>query len=692
MPDNQHNIPPRLRAASVLTNSFNEQENSIEVVAATDAEVLQVSWEGLMKEVLSMTAGHVRMDRITNGAQALDNHQRYGSVRESVVGVITAARLEAGKLICKIQFSERADLKDFIVDVKKGIIRNVSIGYRVYKYEITEEIGQVPVYRAIDWEPFEVSFVPVPADYLAGVRSQQTTTDNSVEIISSTNTNTNKMKRTTEILKLIRAAGLGIEFAETLINDENIDIEKARAMIDAEKAKSTGAPAPVPAPAGNEGSRSTETKLERKRSADILNAVRGAGFDIEFAETLINDENITVDGARAAIIAKLSAGRTQANPTNAANPGIEVRADEADKFRNAAVTGMVLRSGQVKEDKFKPDELVAGRGFQGMSLLRFAAECLKRAGVDISTLSDKEIAKRAITSSTSDFPVVLENVLHKMLLNSYAIVPDTWRKFCMVGSVTDFRAHKRLRPGSMSRLEQVGENGELKTKKINDATSESITAKTFGNIINISRNMIINDDLGYFSRLTSDLGRAAARSIEIDVYALLALNSGVGPTMSDGKALFHADHANIVTTALPSVASFDTYKVAMASQKDHNNNDILDITPSILVLGIANGAAADAVNDSLYDPDASNKLQKKNTSYKTFKELVATARITGNKQYAFADPTVLPVLEVAFLNGVQTPYLEQEQSFEQLGLQWRVYTDYAVGAIDWKGAAYNAGS
>ncbi len=678
------------RSLSVVPDTYNEKDNTIELVAATEeARVLRRSWSiGTFYEILSMADGHVRLDRLNAGANVLDNHDGWSSVRESVVGVIERAWIADGKLYVKIRFSNREDVKPLIEDVRNGIIRNVSIGYNVYKYMITEEEGATPEYRAIDWEPCEVSFVSIPADYLAGVRSKDETT-NEVEFIKNTNhQKQNKMTRSSEILKLVRAAGLSLEFAQTLIDDENITVDQARTMIDAEKEKTKPAPAATP---DAEQVRKESNKAAAKRSSEILSACRAAKLDIEFAQTLIDDENITVDQARAKIIEKLATSGTQQKETL---PGANttVGAEGAQRFRNDAVTGMVLRSGQVKNEIFKPEEIASARSFQGMSLIRFAAECLTRSGVNIAGMSDMEIARRAITSSTSDFPVVLENVLHKLLLASYATVPDTWRRFCAVGSVTDFRAHKRLRPGSLSRLDQVLENGELKNKKINDATSESITAKTFGNIINISRNMIVNDDLGYFGRLTTDLGRAAARSIEIDVYALLAENSGTGPTMSDGNPLFHSAHANTVSGTAPTVASFDAMKVKVASQKDHNNNDILDLSPAVLVLGISQGAAADAINDSVYDPDASNKLQKKNTSYKTFRDIVATARITTNKQYAFADPNIHPVLEVAFLNGVQTPYLEQEQSFDQLGLKWRVFTDYAVGAVDWKGAVYNPGA
>ena len=117
-------------------------------------------------------------------------------------------------------------------------------------------------------------------------------------------------------------------------------------------------------------------------------------------------------------------------------------------------------------------------------------------------------------------------------------------------------------------------------------------AGTKGNIINLSRQAIINDDLGAFVGLAATLGRAAGRTVEADVYALLALNSGLGPVMSDGKTLFHADHGNITTAAALTMAAVDADRVAMAQQKDVSGNDYLDLRPAVLLVPIGLGGTA----------------------------------------------------------------------------------------------------
>lgn len=204
--------------------------------------------------------------------------------------------------------------------------------------------------------------------------------------------------------------------------------------------------------------------------------------------------------------------------------------------------------------------------------------------------------------------------------------------------------------------------------------------------------MIINDDLNGFARLASNLGRAAALSIEMDVYALLALNSGLGPIMQDGNTLFHSTHGNIGTGAAISVASIDADRVLMASQKDPSGNEILDLRPSKIVLPIALGSAARVLNQAQYNPDESGKYAKPNVVAGLFSDVIDTPRISGTRRYMFTDPLANPVIEVSFLDGVQTPYMESKQGFDVDGMEWKVRLDYGVGAVDWRGAVTNAGS
>jgi hypothetical protein len=200
-----------------------------------------------------------------------------------------------------------------------------------------------------------------------------------------------------------------------------------------------------------------------------------------------------------------------------------------------------------------------------------------------------EIVASAFTQSTSDFTTVLENVMHKSLQAAYAGQPDTWSRFCSKGSVTDFRAHPRYRFGTIANLDTVLENGEFKNKSISDAEKVSITATTKGNIVNVSRQMIVNDDLNAFVGLSGMLGRAAKRTVEAAVYTQITTASGLGPTYSvDSIALYNASHANIAATGVISATVFDDADQD-GVQMDKDSNDYLDLRPAILLVPTAIG-------------------------------------------------------------------------------------------------------
>ena len=219
----------------------------------------------------------------------------------------------------------------------------------------------------------------------------------------------------------------------------------------------------------------------------------------------------------------------------------------------------------------------------------------------------------------------------------------------------------------------------------------SITAATKVNIINISRETIINDDLGALTSVTSAMGRAAKRTVEADVYATLALNSGMGPTLDDGITLFHASHNN-VSTGAPLVASFEAARVVMAIQKDVSSNDFLALMPAVWLGPIGLGGAARVVLNSTYDPDTANKLQRANIAAGMVQDIVDTPRLSGLPWYFFANPLEAPVIEVAFLDGNDTPYLELENGFSVDGSSWKVRMDYGVAGVDFRGAVRSTGA
>ena len=683
-------IPMMDVRAAVVPNSVDEKGRSIDVVFGTETPVKRYSWvrDEYFNEVLSFEPSHIRMDRIDQGVvPLLDNHRSW-SGSEGVLGSISNVRIEGGKGYCTLRFADTPDVENTWQKVRQGHIKGVSVGYAIHRMELQpakdpNDKSELPTYRAVDWEPMEVSMAPIPADAFSGTRSNEQQLY-PVTLINNTTSNTETDMKREQIIALLEKRGISF--------DANATDEQLLALV--ERAMNTPAPAPAPAPtpapaAGDDqAARATAATAERQRVLDIQSICRKAGVE-EATITKYIDENTSIEAVRAAVLERYQA----ADPNKGAAPGVSVGRDrEVEGRREAAVDALVLRSAQV--GGYKPTaDAAAVEQYRYMTLMDHAKRALENLGIDYRGLDPMELVKRAITSSGSDFPVLLEGTNRRILLAAYSSIADTWRQFCSIGSVSDFREYKRLRVGSMfASLDQVNENGEFKNKPMTDADYEKISVGTFGNTINVSRQMIINDDLNGFTRLTANLGRAAARTIELKVYELLAQNSGLGPNMVDGNPLFDASHGNIGTGAAISMDSLDADRIVMAKQKDKDGNDFLDLRPSILLLPIGLGAAARTYNDAAYDPDSTGKFQKPNTVKGLVNTIVDTPRLTGTRRYMFADPNIAPVLEVAFLNGVQTPFMDSQEGFKVDGMEWKIRHDFGVAAIGYQGAVTNAGA
>jgi ATP-dependent protease ClpP protease subunit len=464
------------------------------------------------------------------------------------------------------------------------------------------------------------------------------------------------------------------------------------------QAQTPAAPAPqaaIPAPAAPTAA-PTAVVLPLARTKDQNDEIH-ASFAPHLARAGVNDilvnvlrdPAITVDAARAQLLAKLGENTEPANPQA---QRVEMGSTEGEKMVGATVEAILYRAG-VADDKVRAG--IGSNPFRGARLLDLARASLERGGHKVRTFDQMDIVAAAFTQSTSDFTTILENAMHKTLQAAYVGQPDTWTKFCARGSVTDFRAHPRYRFGTIANLDTVLENGEFKSKAITDAEKVSITATTKGNIVNVSRQMIVNDDLSAFVGLSGMLGRAAKRTIEAAVYTQIATASGLGPTYSvDSVALYNSAHANIAATGAISATVFDDIRTKMALQMDKDSNDYLDLRPAYLLVPTASGGAARVINDSQYDPDtvANKSWMKPNLVRGMFREIIDTPRLSGTRVYAFADPAVCPTYEVAFLDGNDTPFLDVMQGFTVDGAMYKVRLDFGVALVEYKGTVTAAGA
>ena len=363
--------------------------------------------------------------------------------------------------------------------------------------------------------------------------------------------------------------------------------------------------------------------------------------------------------------------------------------DQLDKMKEGVTAALMVRAGvATPEIRATVD---GANPWRGIRLTALAAECVQRAGVQTRGMDEMKIIAAAFTQSTSDFPILLEDAMHKTMLNAYRITPDTWSRWCATGTVSDFRPHHRYRSASIGNYMAVNENGEFRNVHVPDGERSIVTADTKGLIVNLSRQMVKNDDLGAFLGMAAQIGRSGRRTIESAVYALLGENSGLGPTQADGQPLFHSNRANVGASAVNSVAQWDAMAQIMAAQKDVGGNDNLDIEPAVWVGPRALRGVARGVNEAEFDDEAQKNQRKPNISRGLVRDIVSTSRLTGNRYYLFADPAEAPVIEVSFLDGQQEPVLEQMEGFDVDGTRYKGRLDFGVSEVDYRGAVTSAG-
>lgn len=670
--------------AAVRADSVDEEARTFDIVWTTGARVRRKRWVGEdYDEELVVSSAAIRLERLNNGAPFLNAHNAWsiGSVLGSVVP--GSAKIENGDGVATIRFSDAEEDEAVWRKIKGGVIRNVSVGYRVWKYEVEKREGEIELRRAVDWEPYEISAVPIGADPKAQIRQDNEL--NECLLIPHGHDNaadTAKQERSQPMANKNEAvagdAG-GQATSETRSDQPKADAQDATTpAVDADNIR-------------------TE---ERERIAGINDLAARFNLGDDFAKSQIENGRSLPDAKQAALDELAKRDGRDVGQSQVSEPAKVTRAAE-DKFLEGASNAIIVRAGQagmVQKSLGADAPRIDPGEFRGRSLVDLGRYYLELQGVRSGALSGEEIYKRTLHAraaggqGTGDFGVLLETTMHKVLLGAYMTTPDTWSRFCKSGSVSDLRAHNRYRLGSFGSLDSLNEHGEFKNKPIPDGERYTIQAKTKGNIIALTRQAFIHDDIGAFSGLASMFGRAAKLTIELDVYKLLAENGGLGPTLADGRALFHADHSNIAANGAISVDVFDDMGVKMGEQQDVSGNEVLDLRPAVLLTSLGSRGEAVVINGAEYDPDTSGKLQRPNKVRGLFSDIVGTARLSGPRVYGFADPDIAPVIEVAFLNGQTEPFLDSEEGWRVDGTEWKVRLDYGVAGQDYRGAVTAKGA
>lgn len=547
--------------AMFAPDTVNVDERTVDVVWTTGAQVKRSDWaRGDYIEELSLRPDHVRLDRLNKGAPLLDSHENW-SLR-SVLGVVESAWLNGKEGRATVRFSKRAEVEPIFQDVRDGILRNISVGYRKHKTE-RDETGTTPVERAIDWEPYELSLVAIPADAAAQVRSEESPNMNPETALTQDS-----------------------PMDETRMQEAPAEARGAEAAVTTETQVETRAAAPaVDVEAVRAG--------ERRRVTDIMDACRKAGLDGGFAEKLIAD-GTPIDGARAAIIDAM-AERQKSQPQTL-HGRVDVTTDHGEKRAEAMLHALEARSGFRKWDEG------GAREYLGTTLLDMARECVERSGVSTKGMTKDELAGRAM-HSTTDFPLLLTSIQRVTLKAAYAEERQTWQPLARQDNLPDFRDMSVMEVGGQILPEELREGGEYKAGTISE-TKGSWKLSEYGKKLVVGRRLIINDNLGYITRAIQVLGRGVAVFEANQMWGLITTGSLGATCMMDSKALFHADHANTGTGVIGE-ASISDARQKMRNQKSFDGTPLY-VTPQYILIPTTLETAFDKFNTTIVANQTSN--------------------------------------------------------------------------------------
>ncbi len=688
--DTMIELPAMRRSAELAPNTADAGARTVEVVWSAGARVRRASFFGEpYDEELSLDPAHVRLDRLNAGAPFLKVHEL--DTLDAVIGSVVpgSARIENGRGIALVRISERADVEPIWRDIQAGHIRAVSIGYQVHRFDISKPDGGRELWRAVDWTPFEVSAVPVGADPAAGFRANNDLHDCVLHRRDApTEQGASPMTDQTN-----PAAGDAVNTA-TAANQPTEPVETKDTTMTEPKATTTepqgGAietrAQPKPPKFDAPSTPDTETiatrarEAERDRVSTIYDLAGRLNLERGFAEDLVR-RGVSVDESRRLILDQVAAKSDETRTFPHVSVPLGGR-DERITRRDAVASALLHRYSPTL---FPLED--AARQYRGMTLLELARESLGLSGVNTRGLSRDEVATRAL-HSTSDFPEILSAVTNKTLRQAYDAYPRTFALFCRQVLATDFKAMHRVQLGEAPQLLEVGESGEFKRGTLGES-KESYRVKTYGRVVAITRQVLINDDLDAFTRIPAMYGNSIAQLESDVVWGIITAN----PAMADGTALFHANHRNLAGTAAAlDVTSVGAARAAMAKQTGLDKKTVLNIRPAYLIVPASLELKAEQLVAQNLVPAATASVVPQ--SIRTLSP-ISEPRLDAASEtawYLAASPAQIDTIEYAYLEGQQGAYIETRNGFDVDGVEIKCRLDFGAKAIDWRGLYKNAGA
>ncbi|MGG4691342.1 ClpP-like prohead protease/major capsid protein fusion protein [Proteus mirabilis] len=392
-----------------------------------------------------------------------------------------------------------------------------------------------------------------------------------------------------------------------------------------------------------------------------------SGRHNELMITCLADANCSVEKAREQLLNTIA---QQQNPEPSNKDNAHIYAGNGNIVGDSVRASVMARAGYQDYEK--------DNAYNSMTLRELARASLTERGVGVATYNPMQMIGMAFTHSTSDFGNILLDVANKAILLGWEENDETFEKWTKKGQLSDFKTAHRVGLGAFPSLRKVREGAEYKYVTLDDK-GETIALATYGELFSITRQAIINDDMNMLTDVPMKFGRAAKATVGDLVYAVLIDNE----KMSDKKALFSTDHKNMLTGGMD-VETISAGRTAMRQQKEGERT--LNIRPAFMLVPttletqaiqvVKSGSVKGAdVNANIINP------------VRDLAEIIAEPRLdeASTKDWYMASRQGSDTIEVAYLNGIDVPYIDQLEGFTSDGVTTKVRIDAGVAPVDYRG-------
>lgn len=670
--DSESGDDSEAEADAITPQSYDPKLNEIDIAWYTGATVKRWSWDdGVYYLTLSMDPSHrQRLERLNNRAPLLNGH-RSGTIDDQL-GVIKpgSARIEGIRGLARVRMSSAPEDAGRVMKIATGIAPNASVGVEIHESQVTEaKDGQPKHVLATDWEPHEISSVPMGADDNAGTLAGDGRPPKLPTREPQNETGASTMPGTDETKAAVEAAKLRATTIMQLGHKHNVPPEKLQELVASDK-----------------------SELQ----------VRGEILDLRAAQ----DEALALSAASDAATGHIEGGQTEHQKRmKTVEEYLLWKCEPPWTDAKGKTHGFALTDGARQWFGYSALEIcradLRARRMQhrGMSRDRLAGHMLRPIAVELGR--EFQVFGTGVLGGVdaADLPSVMANVANKFLQAAWDREERTYEPWTGRMVLPDFKPALIAKLGSAPAVEDLLPDGTFQRGSVVDA-GETIALVTGGKILPLTRRAIVNDDLGSLQRIPTSFGASTSDWRSRAVYSVLTENPDM---LSTGQPFLSAAHNNIiaagagVTADVATTPAIEATWLLMRRQIDIENEDEDDTRIRVMPRFILHPTGQSVRWDQYYGAYTPNQpddvVPARFRRFQLIDEILLDDH-SPDEWYMIADPgRGQPAVMTATLEGNPPgPFLQWREGFETDGMELKVRDDFQASAAEERSIARNAGA